>query len=95
MERYDFLIVGAGLFGAVVAERLTKSGYSCLVIDKRTHIGGNLYTEVVEGIAVHRYGPHIFHTNDKSVWEYLSLFADFNRYTNSPIAKSYTICHSI
>ena len=85
--KYDYLIVGAGLFGSVFARQATDAGKSVLVIDKRDHIGGNIYTEEVEGIQVHKYGAHIFHTNDKSVWEYVSRFAEFNRYTNSPVAN--------
>ncbi len=87
MKKYDYLIVGAGLFGAVFAERAMAHGKSVLVIDKRGHIGGNIYTESVEGINVHKYGAHIFHTNDKQVWEYVCRFAEFNRYTNSPVAN--------
>ena len=87
MKKYDYLIVGAGLFGAVFAERAMAHGKSVLVIDKRDHIGGNIYTESVEGINVHKYGAHIFHTNDKQVWEYVCRFAEFNRYTNSPVAN--------
>ncbi|HEY8419258.1 MAG TPA: UDP-galactopyranose mutase, partial [Clostridia bacterium] len=87
MERYDYLIVGAGLFGAVFAHEATKRGKRCLVIDKRNHIGGNVYTQEIEGINVHVYGAHIFHTNDKEVWDYVNSFAEFNRYTNSPIAR--------
>lgn len=88
MERiYDYLIVGAGLYGAVFAHELTKRGKKCLVVEKRGHIAGNAYTEKVEGIDVHRYGAHIFHTNDKAVWDYVSGFAEFNRFTNSPIAN--------
>ena len=87
MKKYDYLIVGAGLFGAVFAERAMAHGKSVLVIDKRNHIGGNIYTESVEGINVHKYGAHIFHTNDKRVWEYVCRFAEFNRYTNSPVAN--------
>ncbi|MBQ4528565.1 MAG: UDP-galactopyranose mutase [Clostridia bacterium] len=83
---YDYLIVGAGLFGAVFAHEAVKKGKSCLVIDKRNHVGGNVYTEEIEGINVHKYGAHIFHTNDKYVWDYVNSFAEFNRYTNSPIA---------
>lgn len=83
---YDYLIVGCGLFGAVVARELTDAGKRVLVIDKRPHIGGNVYTEEIEGIQVHRYGAHIFHTNNKRVWEYINRFAEFNRYTNSPVA---------
>ncbi len=85
--QYDYLIVGAGLFGATVAERLTAHGKHVLVIDKRSHIGGNVYTEDIEGIQVHRYGAHIFHTNDKRAWDYVNRFAEFNRYTNSPVAN--------
>ena len=84
---YDYLIVGSGLYGAVFAREMTDAGYSCFIIDKRDHIGGNVYTENVKGINVHKYGAHIFHTNDKSVWEYLNRFAEFNRYTNSPLAN--------
>ena len=85
--KYDYLIVGAGLFGAVFAQRAKNAGKTVLVIDKRSHIGGNIYTEDIEGIQVHKYGAHIFHTNDKKVWEYVNQFAEFNRYTNSPIAN--------
>lgn len=84
---YDYLIVGAGLFGAVCARELTNSGKKVLVIDKRKHIAGNVYTEKIEGINVHKYGAHIFHTNDKNVWDYVNRFASFNRFTNSPIAN--------
>ena len=84
---YDYLIVGAGLFGAVFAHEATAAGKRCLVIDKRSHIAGNIYTEDVEGIAVHRYGAHIIHTNNKAVWDYVNRFATFNRYTNSPVAN--------
>ena len=87
MRQYDYLIIGAGLFGSVMAERLVRQGKRCLVIDKRSHIGGNVYTSNVNGITVHQYGAHIFHTNDEEVWEYLNSFSDFNRYTNSPIAN--------
>ena len=87
MKKYDYLIVGAGLFGAVFAERAVAAGKGVLVIDKRPHIAGNIYTENIEGINVHKYGAHIFHTNDKRVWEYVSRFAEFNRYTNSPVAN--------
>lgn len=87
MLKYDYLIVGAGLFGAVFAHEATRRGKSCLVIDKRPHIGGNVYTREIEGINVHCYGAHIFHTNDAEVWEYVNRFAEFNRYTNSPLAK--------
>ena len=84
---YDYLIVGAGLYGAVMAERLHAAGKTVLVVDKRPHVGGNVYTEKVEGINVHVYGAHIFHTNDKTVWEYVQRFAEFNRFTNSPVAN--------
>lgn len=83
---YDYLIVGAGLFGAVFAYEAAAKGKKCLVIDKRGHIGGNIYTESVEGINVHKYGAHIFHTSDKSVWDYINQFAEFNNYINSPVA---------
>ena len=84
---YDYLIVGAGLFGAVFAHEAAAAGKRCLVIDKRGHIAGNIYTEKVEGIDVHRYGAHIFHTNNKKVWDYVNRFAVFNRYTNAPVAN--------
>ena len=86
MKKYDYLIVGAGLFGATVANRLQQSGKKVLVIDKRNHIAGNVYTETVEGIPVHKYGAHIFHTDYKDVWDYVNSFIEFNRFTNSPIA---------
>ena len=85
--QYDYLIVGAGLFGAVFARQAMDKGYKVLVVDKRSHIGGNIYTETVERIQVHRYGAHIFHTNDDRVWEYVQRFAQFNRFTNSPVAN--------
>ena len=85
--KYDYLIVGAGLFGATFARQATDAGKCVLVIDKRGHIGGNIYTEPVEGIQVHKYGAHIFHTNSKLVWDYVNRFAAFNRYTNSPVAN--------
>ena len=84
---YDYLIVGAGLYGAVFAHEAKKHGKSVLVIDKRTHIAGNVYTKEVEGIQVHEYGAHIFHTNDSKVWNYVNQFAEFNRFTNSPVAN--------
>lgn len=87
MRQYDYLIIGAGLFGSVMTEQLVRQGKRCLVIDKRSHVGGNIYTSNVNGITVHKYGAHIFHTNDKEVWEYINSFSDFNRYTNSPIAN--------
>ena len=83
---YDYLIVGSGLFGAIFAYEAKKIGKRCLVIDKRSHIGGNIYTESIEGINVHKYGAHIFHTSNKEVCEYINQFAEFNRYTNSPVA---------
>lgn len=84
---YDYLIVGAGLFGATFAHRATKAGKRCLVIDKRPHAGGNLYCEEEEGINVHKYGAHIFHTNSKQVWDFVNSIVEFNRYTNCPVAN--------
>ena len=84
--KYDYLIVGAGIYGAVAAHELTQKGKKVLVIDKRNHIAGNIYTENVDGINVHKYGAHIFHTSDKEVWDYVNQFAEFNNYVNSPIA---------
>ena len=86
MKKYDYLIVGAGLYGAVMAYELTKKGKKCLVIDRRDHIAGNIYCEDVEGIHVHKYGAHIFHTSDKKIWDYINQFAEFNNYINSPVA---------
>ena len=86
MSQYDYLIVGSGLFGAVFAHEAKKKGKKCLVIDKRNHQGGNVYCEQVEGINVHKYGAHIFHTNDKEIWDYVNQFVEFNRYTNTPVA---------
>lgn len=86
MKKYDYLIVGSGLFGAVFAHEATKRGKKCLVIDKRDHIGGNIYCESIEGINVHKYGAHIFHTSSKEIWEYINQFAEFNNYINSPVA---------
>lgn len=83
---YDYLIVGSGLYGSIFAHEANKRGKSCLVIDRRNHIGGNIYTKEVEGINVHQYGAHIFHTNNKEIWDYMNKFAEFNRYTNSPVA---------
>lgn len=83
---YDYLVVGAGLYGAVMAHELHKRGKRCLVIDKRPHIAGNIYCEDIEGIHVHKYGAHIFHTSDKNIWDYMNQFAEFNNYINSPIA---------
>lgn len=85
--KYDYLIIGAGLYGSVFAQQAIEHGKKVLVIDKRTHIGGNIYTKRLEGINVHQYGAHIFHTNNKNVWNYINRFAEFNRYTNSPIAN--------
>lgn len=86
-KKYDFLIVGTGLFGAVSAYLLKKRGFSILLIDKRDHIGGNVYTQKVKGINVHQYGAHIFHTSNKKVWDFVNGFVEFNRYTNSPVAN--------
>ena len=85
--KYDYLIVGSGLFGSIFAYEANKKGKKCLVIDKRSHIGGNIYTENIDGINVHKYGAHIFHTSNKEVWDYIQQFAEFNRYTNSPVAR--------
>jgi len=87
MKQYDYLIVGTGLFGAVAAHLLTNKGKKCLLIDKRPHIGGNVYTEEVNGINVHKYGAHIFHTSNKEVWDFVNSFVEFNRYTNCPVAN--------
>ena len=86
MKKYDYLVVGAGLFGAVFAHEMKKAGKRCFVIDKRKNIGGNIYTEEQNGIQVHMYGAHIFHTSDKKIWDYVNQFAQFNHYINSPIA---------
>lgn len=86
MKKYDYLIVGAGLFGATFAYEAKKRGKKCLVIDKRQHIGGNIYCENIEGINVHKYGAHIFHTSNKEIWEYVNRFAEFNSYINAPVA---------
>lgn len=86
-EQYDFLIVGAGIFGAVFAQQASASNKKVLVLDRRPHLGGNVYTEEIENIQVHKYGAHIFHTNDQEVWQYVSQFATFNRFTNAPIAN--------
>ena len=85
--KYDYLVVGSGLFGSIFAFEANKKGKKCLVIDKRSHIGGNIYTENIDGINVHKYGAHIFHTSNKEVWDYIQQFAEFNRYTNSPVAR--------
>ena len=87
MKKYNYLIVGSGLFGATFAHEATKKGKKCLVIDKRPHIAGNIYTENKDGINVHKYGAHIFHTSNKEIWDYINQFAEFNRYTNSPVAR--------
>lgn len=87
MKKYDFLIVGAGLFGAVFAHEAKKAGKNCLVLDKRNHVGGNLYCESIAGINVHRYGPHIFHTSNRRIWDYVSQFVEFNRFINAPLAN--------
>ncbi|MBS7562853.1 UDP-galactopyranose mutase [Mucilaginibacter sp. Bleaf8] len=86
-KEYDYLIVGAGLFGSVFAHEAKKRGKKCLIIDRRSHSGGNIYCENIEGINVHKYGAHIFHTNDKEIWEYVNSFVEFNRYTNTPVAN--------
>ena len=86
MKEFDYLIVGAGLYGSVFARQMTDAGARCLVIDRRAHIGGNVHCETVEGIQVHKYGAHIFHTSDREVWEYMNRFAEFNNYINSPVA---------
>ncbi|AWH86800.1 UDP-galactopyranose mutase [Flavobacterium album] len=88
MDKYDYVIVGSGLFGSVFAHEASKRGKKCLVIDKRDHLGGNVYCENVEGINVHKYGAHIFHTNDKGLWDYVNQFAEFNHYRNSPLSLS-------
>ena len=87
MKKYDYLIVGAGLFGATFAYEANKAGKKCLIIDKRDHIGGNIYCKKIENINVHQYGAHIFHTSNKKIWDYVNSFVEFNRYTNSPIAN--------
>lgn len=95
MKQYDYLIVGAGLFGAVFAERARQAGKRVLVIDRRPQVAGNVYTEKIEGIHVHRYGAHIFHTSDSRVWNYVGQFADFNRFTNSPVANYHGELYSL
>ena len=87
MKKYDYLIVGAGLFGSIFAYEANKRGKKCLVIDKRNHTGGNIYCESIEDINIHKYGAHIFHTSNKEVWEYVNSFVEFNRYTNCPVAN--------
>ena len=86
-KKYDYLIVGAGLFGSVFAHEATKKGFKCLVVERRDHIGGNIYCEPIDGINVHKYGAHIFHTDNKAIWDYVNHFVEFNRFTNSPIAN--------
>lgn len=85
--KYDYLIVGSGLFGSIFAYEANKRGKKCLVVEKRSHIGGNIYSENIDDINVHKYGAHIFHTSNKKVWDYINQFAEFNRYTNSPVAR--------
>ena len=87
MSKYDYLVVGAGLFGATFAYEAAKRGKRVKVIEKRDHIAGNIYTKEIAGIQVHQYGAHIFHTSNKEIWDYVNQFAEFNRYTNSPIAN--------
>ena len=86
-KEYDYLIVGAGIYGATFACMAHRQGKCCLVIDKRSHLGGNIYCENIEGINVHKYGAHIFHTSYKDVWEYVNQFVEFNNYVNSPVAN--------
>ena len=95
MKKYDYLVVGAGLFGAVFAQQAKAAGKRVLVIDKRPNIAGNVYTEEIEGINVHKYGAHIFHTNNKEVWDYITCFAEFNRFTNSPVANYHGELYSL
>lgn len=84
---YDYLIIGSGLFGCVFAHEMHKAGKSCLVLERRDHIGGNVYCEERDGIRIHTYGAHIFHTSDKAVWDYVNQFVEFNNYVNSPVAN--------
>lgn len=86
-KKYDYLIVGSGLYGAVFAQQAVRNGKSCLVVEKRSHIGGNIYCEEIDGVRVHKYGAHIFHTSDREVWDFVNQFGEFNRYTNSPVAN--------
>ena len=95
MAKYDYLVVGAGLFGAVFAQQAKAAGKTVLVIDRRDHIAGNVYTKQMEGINVHIYGAHIFHTNNKQVWDYVNQFAEFNRFTNSPVANYHGELYSL
>ena len=87
MKKYDYLIVGAGLFGSTFAYEMGKKGKKCLVIDRRNHIGGNIYCENINGINVHKYGAHIFHTSNKEIWDYVNSFVEFNNYINCPVAN--------
>ena len=87
MAKYDYLIVGSGLYGATFAFLAKQKGKKCLVLDKRAHTGGNVFCENIDGINVHKYGAHIFHTSNKKVWDFVNQFATFNRYTNSPVAN--------
>ena len=87
MKKYDYVLVGSGLFAGVWAYHARKAGKTCLVVEKRDHIGGNIYCEDVEGIHVHKYGAHIFHTSNREVWDFVNSLAEFNRYTNSPVAN--------
>ena len=95
MKQYDYLVVGAGLFGSVFAHEAKATGKKVLVVEKRAHIGGNTYTEQIEGIHVHVYGAHIFHTNLKDIWRYINQFAEFNRFTNAPIANYHGEMYSL
>lgn len=92
---YDYLIIGSGLYGAVCAYELTKKGKKCLVLEKRNHIGGNIYTKEIEGIQIHEYGAHIFHTHDKKIWDYINQFAEFNNYINQPVARYKDECYNL
>ncbi len=92
---YDYVIVGSGLYGAVCAYELSKKGKRCLVLEKRNHIGGNIYTKEIEGIQVHEYGAHIFHTHDKKIWDYMNQFAEFNNYINQPVARYHDECYNL
>lgn len=87
MEKIDYLIVGSGLYGATFAYRAHKAGKKVLVIEKRSHLGGNIFCDKIEGINVHKYGAHIFHTSNKKVWDFVNSIVEFNRYTNSPVAN--------
>lgn len=95
MSKYDYLIVGAGLFGAVFAHQASVHGKRCLIVEKRNHIGGNIYCETKDGINIHKYGPHIFHTNNRNVWDYINQFAEFNNFINTPIANYKGECYNL